>query len=330
MSPAPVPAQSAVARWAPWIVGAAVAIAYAAIGPRGAAVAVGGGHGVWDALVALAAMLPVGELADRAQLLAAVCAGAAVVLAVRLVIGLGGGDAAAIAGAIAAAAVMAGAAPWAQGATAVGPIALASVLVLAAVTLADRVAAGGGAWPGTSAGVAIGLAIAVDAAALALVPVVLALYVIRLRHGARWPLVAAAAGAAAWAIAMIPAWRAGAAAVAPAAGAAMSHEAYAIAFADAVGAIAAVAAACGVLAALARRSTRWTGAIVTAALVGGIALDRAAGHGIGALPVVAVALAAGLGVARLARLVGPPVGQACVGAAAAVIVALPAALASAL
>src|SRR5688572_32717441 len=128
MSPAPVPAQSAAARWAPWIAGAAVAIAYAAIGPRGDGdgdgVAVAVGRGLWDALVALAAMVPVGEVADRAQLLAAVCAGAAVVLAVRLVIGVGGGDAAAIAGAVAAAAVMVGAGPWAHGATAAGPIAL--------------------------------------------------------------------------------------------------------------------------------------------------------------------------------------------------------------
>jgi hypothetical protein len=63
-------------------------------------------------------------------------------------------------------------------------------------------------------------------------------------------------------------------------------------------------------------------------MVGRIALDRVAGHGPGAVPVVGLALAAGIGVARLARLVGTPVGQACVGGAAVVIVVAPAVLAA--
>jgi hypothetical protein len=247
------------------------------------------------------------------------------VIAARLVISLGGGDAAAIAGAVAAAAVMAGAGPWAHAAGAAGPVALASLLALAGVALADRVAAGEGGAHGIAAGVALGLAIAVDRAALAIVPVVLVLFVVRVRHGARWPLFAPPAGALAFVLAMIPTWRGGAV---PASPVTVDDARYALALADAVGAIAAVAAAAGLVALVARRRTRWTGATLAALAAGAIAYDRLVHHAVGALPVVALAVAAGAGVAGLARLAGPPVGQACVGAAAAVVVAAPAALAT--
>jgi hypothetical protein len=218
---------------------------------------------------------------------------------------------------------MVGAGPWAHAAVA-GPTALISALVLAAIALADRVAAGRGAWPGIAAGVVVGLAVAMDRAALAVVPVIGALLALRVRHGARWPLIAPVAGGVAWVLAMIPVWRGAGAVTAPTG---VDDARYAIELMDAIGAIAVVAAVAGLAGMLGRRSTRWAGALVIALVAGGVALDRLAGHPVGALPVVGLALAAGAGVGRLARLVAPPVGQACLGAAAAVIVALPAALA---
>ena len=79
---------------------------------------------------------------------------------------------------------------------------------------------------------------------------------------------------------------------------------------------------------VARRRTRWIGAFAVALVAGGVAVDRWRDAALGPLPVAGLALAAGIGVARLARLAGPPLGQACVGGAAAVIVATPAVLAA--
>src|SRR5512134_2159625 len=86
----PAAAPTAVQRWTPWALGAAVAIGHVAIG-RG-----GGGEDVplWSLLVRLARRVPVGDVADPAVMLAALCAGAAAVLIARLAIALAGGGAA--------------------------------------------------------------------------------------------------------------------------------------------------------------------------------------------------------------------------------------------
>jgi hypothetical protein len=297
---------------------------YAVLAP----LATGGGGAVWRAIAWVAQALPFGEPAERVHGAAAACAGVAAALVARIGITAGGGAAAAIAGAVAAAAVMVGAAGWDAGAAgaAAGPDAVLVALVLGAVVLAEAIATGGGAWPGVGAGVLAGLAIATDAAALVIAPVIVAVWAIRWRYGARWAVFAPLAAIAAWAIAMIPLWRSGAApgAVAGARG----DAAYAIDLADAVGAPAAVAGAAGLVILVARRRTRWVGAFAVALVAGGVAVDRWRDAALGPLPVAGLALAAGIGVARLARLAGPPVGQACGGGAAAVIVATPGMLAA--
>jgi hypothetical protein len=342
--PAPPP-PSAAERWAPWAIGAVVCAAYAVLAP----VVIGGDGAVWRAIAWVADALPFGEPAERVHGAAAVCAGGAAALVARIGILAGGGAAAAIdptgetpappakpagspppaiagaiCGAIAGAAVMVAAGRWDAGAAVAGPDALLVALVLGAVVLAEAIATGGGAWPGIGGGVLAGLAIAADGAALVVAPVIVAVWAIRWRYGARWAVAAPIAALAAWTVAMIPVWRAG---IEPTVVHAPSAT-YAIDLADTVGAPAAVAGAAGLVILVARRRTRWIGAFAVALVGGGVAVDRWRDAALGPLPVAGLALAAGIGVARLARLAGPPVGQACVGGAAAVIVATPAVLAA--
>src|SRR5690348_10060378 len=94
----------AVDRWTPWLLGGAVAAAYALAGPHGGA-GEGGEGAVWRGLVAL--------VGDPRALGAAVAA-AATVIAAWLAIRVAGADVSAICGAVAAVAILAGAGPWAH------------------------------------------------------------------------------------------------------------------------------------------------------------------------------------------------------------------------
>lgn len=173
---------------------------------------------------------------------------------------------------------------------------------------------------GVASSVLAGIAVAIDPSALAVVPVLAALFVVRFRHGARWPLAVPAVGCLAWALAMAPVWWGSDTEVLVGARAQSD-------LLDALGGIAPVAALAGVIAVWRRRSTRWTGMVLIAVLLGGIAGGRFPTGGDGAgLVVGGGALVAGIGISRFARLAGPPVGQVFLGGATAFIVVLPAVL----
>jgi hypothetical protein len=225
-------------------------------------------------------------------------------------------DAAAFAGALAAAGIVAAALPWSP---ALGPTAIAVALAVAAITCADRVAVGGQHVAGIAGAIALGAAIAVDRSALALAPPIVALWLLRARHGARWALLGIpfAAGTTLLGIATIPA-------LDPVV--ATPRETYAIAAADAIGAIAALAALAGLVALASRKRTRWLSSFATAAIAGGIALDLSFTGTVGPVPLAGAAIAAGAAVASFARTAGPPIGQACIGIATATIIVIPAAI----
>jgi hypothetical protein len=138
-----------------------------------------------------AALVPFGELAFRVNLLSALAAAVAVGVTCRLVIDVGRQTTAAIAAGLAAGAVLGSSLFLARHATVAevyAPTAAVFALTLLAI---DRVARGGGARTGLSLAVLCGVGLGLHPLFRLLVPIpVIALLVIRLRRGARWPLYA--------------------------------------------------------------------------------------------------------------------------------------------
>lgn len=195
-----------VGRLAPVVTGAAAFALYAMWAPpsfywldSGELSAAGVGLGVahptgfplYIMMARAAALLPLGELAFRVNLLSALCAAVAVAAVCRLVIEVGRGHVAAITGGAVAGALLGSCLLLARHATVAevyAPTAAVFALTLLAI---DRVARGGGARAGLMLAVLCGLGLGLHPLYRLLVPLpVLVLLIVRLRRGARWPLYA--------------------------------------------------------------------------------------------------------------------------------------------
>ena len=193
--------------WAPRAVAAIAFGCYALLVPPGptwldagelgaAGVQLGSPHPTGFPLYALlakvASLLPVGELAFRIHLLSAVCAAIAVLLVARVVQGAarpGASAAGAALGGAAGALLTAVSLTFARHATVTEVYAPTAALLAATLLLFDRVARGEGARTGLALAVLAGLGLGVHSSYRLLVPLPLAaLLLVRLRRGARWPL----------------------------------------------------------------------------------------------------------------------------------------------
>ena len=320
-------------RWTLVALSLAVIVAFVALAPSGT-VATSSVPGIWAVLVRVISVLPIGELAWRVHVLSAVAAGIAVWLLAQLIIDAGRQDVASWVGAVGAASILATVAPWALAIESQGPIALAMVCVLAALRGLHQVARGDGAAIGLSSALWLGVAVALD---LQLWPIALpafALVMIRLRHGARWPLLMPvisvlgflgaraaqplrAAAHAPWRI-----WFASWTAAAPRELGSpplltnISSDRF---WFDALGPVVAVAAVIGIILLIESATKRWLAAMVGAVVVAGV-LAELSRPGTGAPWIaLAAAICAGFALARWSRTVGSSVGQACVGIAAVAI-----------
>ncbi len=147
-------------------------------------------------LAKLATFVPVGEIALRVHLLGAACAAAAMLWTARLVAAVGAGrgqepGGAALAGGVAAALLLGVTLGFARHATVADAAAPAAALLAATLLLFDRVARGGDARFGLLLAMVVGLGVGAHAGYRVLVPLPLvALLWVRLRRGARWPLLA--------------------------------------------------------------------------------------------------------------------------------------------
>jgi hypothetical protein len=147
-------------------------------------------------LARLASMVPVGEIAWRVHLLGAACAALAMLWTARLVAAVGAGrgqepGGAAVASGMAAALLLGVALGFARHAAVTDAAAPVAALLAATLLLFDRVARGGDARFGLLLALVVGLGITAHVGYRLLVPLpLLALLWIRLRRGARWPLVA--------------------------------------------------------------------------------------------------------------------------------------------
>jgi hypothetical protein len=142
----------------------------------------------------IAAWLPLGELAFRVHLASALAAAVAVGAIARLVVALAGDDAAGAAGAVAAALVLGAGMTFFRQATVTEVYAGAAAGLALALVAATRLAGGAGAEIGLPLAFGAGLSatgLHASFRLLAAVPLV-ALYLVRLRRGARWPVVAPA------------------------------------------------------------------------------------------------------------------------------------------
>ena len=147
-------------------------------------------------LAKLASLLPVGEIALRVHLLGAACAAAAMLWTARLVAAVGAGrgqepGGAAVASGMAAALLLGVALGFARHAAVTDAAAPVAALLAATLLLFDRVARGGDARFGLLLALVVGLGWARMPVTACSSPLpLLALLWIRLRRGARWPLVA--------------------------------------------------------------------------------------------------------------------------------------------
>ncbi|HTM22680.1 MAG TPA: DUF2723 domain-containing protein, partial [Kofleriaceae bacterium] len=216
------PAIDATGRWTPRVLAVLAFGLYALAAPGGpywldsgelsaAGVALGIGHPtgfpLHMALLKLASLLPLGELAFRANLLSAACAALAVLWVARLVIEtaegqpgvrreaprdprLSGSGYSAVVGAVAAGAALGLSLTFFRQATVAEVYAPNAALLALALLLGQRVAAGGGARAGLALALVCGLGLGVHVTfALVGAPLVV-LYLLRLRRGARWTVVA--------------------------------------------------------------------------------------------------------------------------------------------
>ncbi|MCE9579445.1 MAG: hypothetical protein K8W52_40355 [Deltaproteobacteria bacterium] len=288
-------------------------------------------------LARIAQAIPIGDLAYRAHLAQAAIAAALAWLAATIVIDTGKGDRASTGGAIAAG-LAAAAGPLCGAADLAGGV--GAIFILIVIAAGERTWRGGGAGAGLAAALCAGLALGHGAGAIGVTIVLGAILVRRLRAGARWPLAAPAALALGFIAAVaplamrsvrvrdLPAALAGDHALARAA----DHARVLVSTAgDDLGAIGFAAALAGLLVLATDRRYRWLGA----ALVAAAATDLLAAATIPTLTSVPAttaalaAIAAGIAIERLARTSRLAAGQLAIGATCAVLVALPAGLASA-
>lgn len=148
------------------------------------------GFPLYAVLARLASLAPIGEIAFRISLLSALCAAFAVYLAVRVVLLIDDGLAGLV-GAVAAGAVLAVSLLWMRQATVAEVYAPTGALLALTVLLLVKVGAGADARIGLLLAVVAGLGLAAHSSYRLLVfaPVAVVL-VLRLRHGAKWPLLA--------------------------------------------------------------------------------------------------------------------------------------------
>ncbi|MCG8422832.1 MAG: DUF2723 domain-containing protein [Proteobacteria bacterium] len=191
--------------WLPRGVAAAVFCLYALAAPPGlywldsgelaaAALGLGSPHPtgfpLYCILARTAALLPIGELGFRIELFSAACAALAVLLTARLVKTSCRDDICALVGSTAAAATLAMSLVFLRQATVIEVYAPTAALVAGSLVLLDRVGRGGGARWGLALAVLAGLGLAMHVTYAMLGPPIVALLVLRLRRGARWPLLA--------------------------------------------------------------------------------------------------------------------------------------------
>ncbi len=149
------------------------------------------GFPLYCVLAKAATLIPFGELAFRINLLSAACAALAVLWVVRLVVEACRDDVAAIAGGAAAGAVLALSLTFFRQATIAEVYAPTAAVLALTLLLFARVARGAGPSAGLLLAVVAGLGIGLHGSfrLLMALPIV-ALLAVRLRHGARWVLVA--------------------------------------------------------------------------------------------------------------------------------------------
>jgi tetratricopeptide (TPR) repeat protein len=195
-----------VRRWTPRAVAMAGFAAYALVAPAGLYWLDSGelGAAVWQigsphptgfplyvALARLVALVPVGELAFRLHLASAAAAAVALGLVAALVAEVGGNRRAASVAGAGAAALLAVSLTFARQASVTEVYALTAALLAAGLYLYDRVARGADARHGLALALVAGLGIGAHGSfrLLFALPLIVLLFV-RLRRGARWPLLA--------------------------------------------------------------------------------------------------------------------------------------------
>jgi len=150
-----------------------------------------------------------------------------------------------------------------------------------------------------------------------------ALIVLRVRHGARWPLILPAVLLVVWGLALVQ-WALLPAAPSAPAVVTVDATTYVERLGDTLGPVALVAAMAGGLALLGRgRRSRWLAVSTAMLLLAGLRADLVVGSP-GPLVVVAASVAAAVGVSRMAARVRLPSAQLWVGATCAALVATPA------
>lgn len=151
------------------------------------------GYPLFCVLGKLASLVPVGELAFRIHLLSAACGALALLWICRLVHSIARpcGEMPALVGGVAAAALIGLSLTFARHATATEVYAPTAALLALTFLLFDRVARGKGARTGLLLVLVAGLGLGLHGSYRVLVPLPLAaLLWVRLKHGARWPLLA--------------------------------------------------------------------------------------------------------------------------------------------
>ena len=138
----------------------------------------------------VATWLPLGELGFRMELVSAGCAALAVLWVARLVLALSRNDVNGAVGSAAAAMILATSLVFLRQATMVEIYAPVAALIAGALVIFDRVARGGDARWGLALAIVCGLGLSVHVIFGLLGPPVVILLVVRLRRGARWPLLA--------------------------------------------------------------------------------------------------------------------------------------------
>lgn len=149
------------------------------------------GEPLYMMLLKGASLLPIGELAFRANLLSALFGALAVGGVVRLVLVLGREDWGTVAGAFGAGAVLASSLLFARQATVAGGHTATAALIVVTLLLFERVASGGNARVGLSLAWVAGLGFALHPEYRMLMGLpIFALLCLRAYRGAKWPLLA--------------------------------------------------------------------------------------------------------------------------------------------